>query len=140
MDWPDSREQHQIEAELTLDPVWLGAAVRLQKVSAEATVRFAVRVAQRTRRGWSDEDLWDLGHTIRRTVGAQLTALAEQSNGYPGIEWGESSELWTQALRHHGQVLTTYRRRRSAEERLADENAVRASLHWVAEHYEHLGW
>lgn len=140
MDWPDSKEQHQIEAELTPDPVWLGGAVRLQKVSAEATVRFAVRVAQRRRRGWSDEDLWNLGHTIRRTVGAQLTVLAEQTNGYPGIEWVESGEVWTQALRHHGEVLTTYRRGSSEEERVADREAVHASLHWVAEHYEHLGW
>ena len=140
-DHADAREQHQIEAGLTSGPTWLDRAGRLQLLSAEDAVRFAVRAGQRTRRGWSDEDLWNLGDTVRRTVGAQLTALADQTNGYPATgEWGRHGEGWGQALRHHGQVLSTYRSGRSEEERLADPEAVRASLHWVADHYEYLGW
>ena len=140
-DWTDYREQHEIERCVTPDPVWLEPARRLQQVSAERAVRLVVRVVQRNRRGWTDEDLWSLTDTLRRAVGAQLTALAEQTNGYPSAgEWGPDGAAWSDALRHHGQVLSIHPKGLTGEERAERRETVRASLHWVADHYEHLAW
>lgn len=103
----DMNEQWEIERSLVPASRWLGAAHLVQRLNAEAAVWGAVRVAQRACRGWTDEDLWSLGDTLRRTLGAQLTALADQTNAYPGDgDWGTGGSGWREALRGHGAVLS----------------------------------
>ena len=86
---------------------WLGAAHFAQRLNAAAAVRGAVRVAQRACRGWTDEDLWSLGDTLRETLGAQLTAPADQANGYTGDgDSGTGGSGWREALRGHGAELS----------------------------------
>lgn len=132
----------RIEDGLGPEASWLDAAGRrLHQVSAETAARFAVRVTQRTRRSWSDEDLWSLGDTLRRTLGAQLAALAAQTNGYPGDgQWGERGERWapTPAASRAGAQHLPKGLSRNEQEAYREE--VRTSLHWVADHFEYLGW
>jgi hypothetical protein len=135
------REMHDIERQRP-NPFWHPVAWRLRRLSAEQAVRVASRTVQRSARGWSDEDLWDLGYTLRRTLGAQLVAFADQTNQGPGEGWGGTFEEWLAALRHHGAVLADTRvsSRSSDEERDAALALIRASLHWVADHFEDLNW
>jgi hypothetical protein len=137
--WSDLREQLEIEESLSPDPAWRDVAHRLQRLSAERTVRAVSRAAQRARRGWSDEDLWDLDVTLCRTLGAQLTAFAAQRNGFPGDgTWGEHGEDWYNAMTYHGSVLSLSRAGLASADPEAAQARICDSLCWVADHHQHL--
>lgn len=136
-------EYWQLERELAPQASLAAFGRRLRTVSAEGAVRLASRTLQRTWRGWSDEDLWSLQSTLCRTLGAQLIALAEQTNGWPGEG---TFEEWQAALTHHGRVLSSFGRHglTASGDRRADDDAsaeaIRGSLLWVVENLRHLGW
>jgi len=139
--WDDFTEQCEIERLLLPEPAWVGLAHQMQRLSAEHAVRATSALVQRAWRGWSDEDLWDLDGTLCRTLGAQLTALAAQSDGFPADgTWGNNGEQWFKALVAHGASLTQGRRHADGEVRTAADARVRDSLRWVADHHQHLGW
>lgn len=82
--------------------------------------------------------------TLCQTLGAQLIALGQQTNGSPG-EGDGSFDEWRNALDHHGRVLVTLGAADvdtsdDAENRDECRVAVRRSLLWVVDHLESLGW
>lgn len=91
---------------------------------------------QRLTRGWDDRSLWSLDHYVCRTLGAQLTQLAETTHGWPQSDEYPTFEDWQTALRVHGAALTE-----AANTDITDdfENTEAAyakaqeSLHWVAD-------
>lgn len=136
-------EYWQLERELAPPAVLSAVGRRLRTVSAEGAVRLVSRTLQRTWRGWSEDDLWSLQSTLCSTLGAQLIALAEQTNGWPG---DGTFEEWQATLTHHGRVLSSFGRHgttASGDPRADDDasaQALRDSLLWVVENLRHLGW
>jgi hypothetical protein len=61
---------------------------------------------QRLTRGWDDRSLWSLDWYVCRTLGAQLTQLADTTHGWPQSDEYPTFEDWQAALRTHGSALT----------------------------------
>lgn len=133
------REMWAIEASVAPVGSLSARAHRLRVPSTERLLRALSSAGQRVWRGWSDQDLWSLNQTLCQTLGAQLIALAEQTNGSPG-DFAE----WQAALEHHGRVLLTMGAAgltgTDADFRDECEIAVRRSLLWVVDHLGSLWW
>jgi len=92
---------------------------------------------QLSRRGWAHQDTWDLNLILARRLGAQLTNVAETTNGWPGPEKYDSPQAWDRALRSAGTALTVY----ALDDRsIHRRNEAKDALHWVADNLEHLWW
>lgn len=135
-------QQSKIEDSLSPAPRlerWL-EHVRTETLATTAT-REVVFAWQRLTRGWDDRSLWSLDWYLCRTLGAQLTELANTTHGWPGNEEFPEFTDWTNALRHHGAVLTAAADYDILDDE-QDEEALRAnaqeSLRWVAEHLHDL--
>lgn len=137
------RQKESIEENLSPTPRferWL-AHTNTKRMATDAarTVTFAW---QRLTRGWDDRSLWSLDWYLCRTLGAQLTELAEISHGWPGNDEFPEFEDWQEALRHHGAVLTAAAVNDGTADDDHDEEALREaaqqSMRWVADHLNNL--
>ncbi len=117
---------------------WISSiAGRIQRVSFARAAQRLVTQCQLSRRGWAHQDTWDLNLILARRLGAQLTNLAETTNGWPGPEKYDSPQAWDRALRSAGTALTVY----ALDDRsIHRRNEAKDALHWVADNLEHLWW
>lgn len=114
---------------------WLARASHARP--ATDVTREAVFAWQRLTRGWDDRSLWSLDWYLCRTLGAQLTEMADIAHGWPSNDEFPTFEDWTHALRRHGAALTaaaTYDILDDEQDEEALRLAAQESLRWVAEH------
>ena len=106
--WAEMELQADIREDVAPTPWWFGIA-RFFRNRPIASGLGSVRLAsQRVTRGWDDRSLWSLDDSLCKTLGAQLTALADTTHGWPGGDKYPEYEDWTAALRKHGAALTAY--------------------------------
>lgn len=133
--WDDWARQDQIADALTPEPRWLTLAHRLAHLEARRVLADAAAFVQRARRGWADDDVWDLGPTLCQRAGAQLVHLSVHAHGWPSNEEFPAFTDWTAALRTHGEALLRF----AADTEDADvQAAAQDALRWVADHVGHL--
>lgn len=123
----------------TLDSA-LGAVGRILSGRPIASaIRNMKHARQRVTRGWDDSSTWSLDTHLARTLGAQLTHLADVTHGYPSGGTFHSFEQWQETLRTHGAALTRYGddifkyEDNINHEQLTAE--AQAALHWVADNF-----
>ena len=75
---------------------WIKRTIRLTSVRMRL---------QRSRRGYSSEDLWSFDTYIAGVIGHALIQLADTTHGYP---MNMTEEEWDTFLRHHGAILISY--------------------------------
>ena len=68
---------------------------------------------QRGRRGWCDEDLWDLGSSVSRRLADMMDEFAERTCGYPESigsleKWQEEIRKCAKNLRHASKCRDSY--------------------------------
>jgi hypothetical protein len=113
----------------------------LESISGKHPARTAVREIvygwQRLIRGWDDRAMWNLDAYLCRTLGEQLTMMADSLHGWPSSEEFSDSDAWAGALRFHGGRLLQYR---ELDECVNNEREAQLitqaqeSLTWVANH------
>lgn len=98
--------------------------------------RHAAGSLQRSRRGWSDDDVWGLRWHLCESLGTALLHLASNGVSYPGRGEYNDPEAWRRDLRAHGTALRSHAgsgndpAEEDVEARLA---AAQEALHWVAD-------
>lgn len=78
-----------------------GGAIVADKLAhgSRRVIRGAKSAAQRVNRGWSDEDVWDLGHVTLVRLSGMMARLAATGHGYPA-GYDEDRSKWL--VRHEG--------------------------------------
>jgi hypothetical protein len=105
--WEHKNAAHEIEQKLSIAPrleQWLERGIYATPV--DATTRNIRWAWQRVTRGWDDRALWSLDHHVYKTLGQQLTEMADVAHGWPANSEWETFEDWQKTLRHHGEALT----------------------------------
>ena len=161
----DWREQDRIADELTPDPSWAGAARAAKDWRARRLVNAIHHIQQRSVRGWSDADTWNMGHHIADVIAGMLDHLAEHAAGWPSNTYS-SYDDWVGALATNAAALRScysspesraaldewgrlsaiagseaeadaaLHALRDIEE--ANEAAGTVAMHWVADNFHHL--
>jgi hypothetical protein len=120
--WAEWNEQRRIAEELTPDPWWLPVVRRLAQFSLVQTRHQASYRLQRSSRGWSDQDVWNLDRHICATLAGQLQHLADHGHVWPGEGSGWPDEhAWQADLRRHAALLRAY---------VDDHDVEAATSHW----------
>lgn len=129
-----------IREALDEQPWWERPARAMANRPITRAVRRTGFTYQKARRGWSDDELWSLDRSLARRLGAQLTALASTTHGWPQSEKYPTFEDWQIALRTAGTALTAYAESLefhdldpSEEDFLAEQAAD--ALRWVADNF-----
>lgn len=142
--------QAEIRNDVAPTPWWFGIARFFRNSPVKSGLGKVRMASQRVSRGWDDRSLWSLDDSLCKTLGAQLTALADTTHGWPGGDKYPEFEDWTAALRKHGAALSAYSdrwdietddsltieaRRKKSDKIVAD---AKRALRWVAENLQGL--
>ena len=106
----DWHTQRHIERQLTPDPWWLAPVLVLSRLHRAHLAGRCQALAERARRGWSQQDLWSLDTVLCARLGAQLAALADVGCGWPDADEFPTADSWKQALRTQAHALLRYGR------------------------------
>lgn len=99
---------------------------RHRAVEAPQQIRWGY---QRVVRGWDDRATWSLDTHLGRTLGAQLTALAD-GHGCPD---GYGQVRWEADLKRHGQALLGYGEDKFDIDDTPLYGSAQDALRWVAD-------
>jgi hypothetical protein len=120
--WPEWHEQRRIAERLTPDPWWMPVLRRVSQVSLVRGRQHAVFSLQRSSRGWSDRDVWNLDRHICATLAGQLQHLADHGHSWPGEAAGWPDVYsWQADLRRQAALLLAY---------VEDEDVDNATNRW----------
>jgi hypothetical protein len=104
-----------------------------------SAIKNAKYARQRVTRGWDDTATWSLDTHLARTLGAQLSHLADVTHGFPSGRTYQEFEQWQEALRTNGKALTLYAEGIHEYEDNIDHAKLiadaEAALHWVADNF-----
>lgn len=145
------------------EPAWVDMAYRVRQWRVSRLTWRTRMMVQLARRGWCEDDAWNLDHVLCVRLAGQLESLADQLHGWPDTEEFPTPEAWESALRaaaadlrrvfgsadtdaasdawlacmgDEEQEKAAFDRYRALE--AADSEAVTRALRWVADHHEHL--
>ena len=93
---------------------------------------------QRFSRGWSDDETWNLDHSLAKIIAPRLRRFRELNNGHPGTmseeEWEECLDEMVWAFEYIADEGGNY------VENTAQLERAERGLQLFAEHFSHLWW